>query len=127
MICNGPRDYLRRDFLHVRRETMSQYLAKHIRYADLESDEWLKARTGASHSARAGELFGDSLRWRQWLRRNLWPRMPFRPTLRFFYMYLLRLGILDGRAGWDLAMLMASYEYMISLLYRQKQAALRKA
>ena len=35
-------------------------------------------------------------------------------------MYFIRLGILDGKAGWHLAMLMVSYEYMIGLLHRQK-------
>ena len=35
-------------------------------------------------------------------------------------MYVFKLGFLDGRAGWHLARLMACYEYMISLLYRDK-------
>jgi hypothetical protein len=35
-------------------------------------------------------------------------------------MYLAQLGFLDGRAGYRMAMLMASYEYMIELLYRDK-------
>ena len=37
-------------------------------------------------------------------------------------MYFFRLGFLDGRAGWHLARLMASYEYMITLLYKEKMA-----
>jgi len=31
MVCNGPSDYLRAEMLHIRRETISRYLAKHIR------------------------------------------------------------------------------------------------
>ena len=46
--------------------------------------------------------------------------VPGRPMWRFLYMYIVRLGFLDGRVGWHLASLMASYEYMISLLYRDK-------
>jgi hypothetical protein len=46
--------------------------------------------------------------------------MPARPLWRFLYMYLARFGFLDGRAGWHLAWLMASYEYMISLMYHDK-------
>jgi hypothetical protein len=42
-------------------------------------------------------------------------------------MYLVRLGFMDGRVGWHLAMLMASYEYMISLLYRDKLVRRREA
>jgi hypothetical protein len=35
-------------------------------------------------------------------------------------MYFWRLGFLDGPAGWRLARLITSYEYMITLLYREK-------
>ena len=34
--------------------------------------------------------------------------------------YIARFGFLDGRAGYHLAWLMASYEYMISLMYHDK-------
>lgn len=127
MICNGQTRYARHLLLHIRRETISDYIAKHIRYADLESEEWVKHRLGQSSSARPQDLFPSSLGLRQRLRRELWPRLPFRPLARFLWMYFIRLGFLDGRAGWDLAMLMASYEYMISLLYRDKLRAARKA
>ncbi len=124
MICDGPTQYMEHEMLHVRCETMTQYIDKHIRYADLESDEWVKQRIGQSHGAQTGKLFRDMLRYRQWIRRNIWPRTPFRPMLRFIYMYIFRLGILDGRPGLSLANLMANYEYMISLLYRDKMVRL---
>lgn len=120
MVCDGPTAYLRGLMLHIRRETIGEYIAKHIRYADMESDEWLKQRLGSDRSARAGSLFRDAGRFRLILRRDVWPRVPMQPLIRFVYMYLFRLGFLDGAAGWHLACLMASYEYMIKLLYRQK-------
>jgi hypothetical protein len=120
MICSGPTAYLKHEMLHIRRESINTYLAKHIRYADMESDEWVKWRLGHSGGAEAKELFRDVLRYRQWLRRNVWPLLPARPAWRFFYMYVFKLGFLDGRAGWHLARLMSCYEYMISLLYHDK-------
>jgi hypothetical protein len=36
-------------------------------------------------------------------------------------MYIVRLGFLDGAAGWHLARLMACYEYMIGLLFAEKR------
>jgi glycosyltransferase involved in cell wall biosynthesis len=126
MICKGPVAYLRNEMLHVRRETISQYIQKHVHYAELESDEWVKWKLGRSKGARAGALFNDLLRLRQWLRREVWPRLPMRPMWRFLYMYLIRLGFLDGRAGWHLAWLMSNYEYMIGVLYEEKLAAIRQ-
>ena len=124
VICEGQTAFLESDMLHIRRESIWQFLDKHIRYAELESDEWIKARTGAGGGAPSQRLFRHALRYRQWLRRNMWPRLPFRPLSRWGYIYIVRLGFLDGVAGWHLAWLMACYEYMISLMYRHKLAAL---
>jgi glycosyltransferase involved in cell wall biosynthesis len=120
MICDGPTDYMRGEMVHIRTESTHQYIAKHIRYADLESNEWVNLKLGRSRTAPSHQLFKDALRYRSWLRRELWPRMPMRPLWRFLHMYVARLGVLDGKAGWHLARLMASYEYMISLLYEDK-------
>jgi len=120
MVCDGATQYLRNPMLHIRRESVTQYIAKHVRYADLESDEWVKRKLGRSEGAQPHRLFRSMLAHRQWLRRHIWPRLPWRPLWRFLYMYVVRLGVLDGRAGLSLAFLMASYEYMISLLYHDK-------
>lgn len=124
MVCDGPQEHMRNLMLHLRRETISAYLIKHIKYADMESDEWIKLKTGEAAAATPGRLFKRLLRYRMWLRRDVWPVMPGKPIVRFVYMYLFKLGILDGAAGWHLSCLMASYEYMISLLYQEKLARL---
>jgi hypothetical protein len=43
-----------------------------------------------------------------------------RPLVRFVFMYVVRLGVLDGVPGLHLATLMANYEYMIGMLYKDK-------
>lgn len=127
MTCDGPSEYLTHEMLHIRRETISVYLAKHIRYADMESTEWVKIKTGEAGAAKATTLFTGLKGLRQWLRREMWPRMPMKPLVRFLYMYFVRFGFLDGRPGWHLALLMASYEYMIGMLYRDKLFRLKQA
>ncbi len=127
MVCAGRTAYLPHYMLHLRRESLSQYIAKHIGYADMESNEWIKRKCGQSTTARTSQLFEESLFIHQWTRRNIWPKTPFRPAVRFMYMYCLRLGFLDGLAGWHLAWLMANYEYMIGLLYAEKLSQLRQS
>jgi hypothetical protein len=39
---------------------------------------------------------------------------------RLVSMYVLRLGMLDGPAGWHLARLAAGYEYMARLMFEDK-------
>jgi glycosyltransferase involved in cell wall biosynthesis len=120
MVCYGPTDYLHAEMLHLRRESLSRYLEKHIRYAELESEEWVKWRLGESTMGKSASLFKDILAVRQWVRRNVWPRLPGRPLWRFIYMFFFRFGFMDGLPGWHLARLMACYEYMIGLLYKEK-------
>jgi hypothetical protein len=48
-------------------------------------------------------------------------RMPFRPTLKFLWMYVLKRGFLDGRAGYDYCRLQSIYESMIVLKMREIQ------
>jgi len=42
-------------------------------------------------------------------------RLPLRPFIVFCYLYFLRLGFLDGRAGLIYCKLRAVYEYMIDI------------
>jgi glycosyltransferase involved in cell wall biosynthesis len=123
MLCPGPTKYLRHEMLHIRNESIQQWIAKHIKYADLEASEWVKNNFGGGSEANARALFQDLLKYRQYIRRLIWPRLPMRPWWRFFYMYFWRAGFLDGYAGWRLARLMCSYEYTITLLYHEKLLA----
>lgn len=41
--------------------------------------------------------------------------LPMRPFLRFVYMYIFRMGFLDGRAGWVYCIMLSIYEFMISV------------
>ena len=103
MVCDGPRGELRNEMLHIRGESAHEWIRKHVRYADLESDEWVKRRFGQEAGASAQQLFKRLLRYRQYLRREIWPRTPLKPLLRFIYMYFLRLGFLDRAAGLHMA------------------------
>jgi len=48
-------------------------------------------------------------------------RMPGRPFLVFCYLYLLRMGFLDGRAGLTYCILRCIYEYMIDIKVKELQ------
>jgi glycosyltransferase involved in cell wall biosynthesis len=52
-------------------------------------------------------------RWRE--TKRLAARMPFRPLLRFIFVYFFRRGFLDGVAGFRYSVMLGIYEYMINL------------
>jgi glycosyltransferase involved in cell wall biosynthesis len=105
---------------HSFNKGLADWWAKHIRYAQFEAQESLK-------TLRAGQVdwaglfsFRDPVRHRRALK-SLSMRLPFRPLLRFLYMYVLRLGLLDGGAGLTYCRLLAMYEYMIVLHMKELQ------
>lgn len=46
-------------------------------------------------------------------------RLPFRPLLTFCFLYILKLGFLDGKAGFHFSFLRSTYEYMILLKMKE--------
>lgn len=46
-------------------------------------------------------------------------RMPFRPVLTFCFLYFVKLGFMDGKAGFHFSLMRSIYEYMISLKMRE--------
>lgn len=53
--------------------------------------------------------FGSPIERRRWMKR-IARRLPMRPTLRFFYSYVLKRGFADGYAGYVMSSLLAWYE-----------------
>jgi hypothetical protein len=51
-------------------------------------------------------------------------RMPFRPALTFIFLYFVKLGFLDGKAGFHFSLMRSVYEYMISLKIRELKSDL---
>jgi len=50
--------------------------------------------------------------------RRIYLSLPFKSGVRFFYMYVVKAGFLDGRRGFDLARLSAIYETVVSMKQR---------
>ena len=92
------------------------WFERHNRYSSIEARELIADR---EFSFSPKELFSaDPLRRRKSLKQLAY-RLPGRPILVFIYLYLIRLGFLDGRAGLRYALLRSIYEYMIDVKVRE--------
>ena len=105
---------------HSFKKGLSDWMRKHIRYAELEALESLQHTRSGQIDWKGLFAIQDPVRHRRTLK-SISYRLPFRPTLRFLYMYLFRLGLLDGRAGFTYCRLLAIYEYMIVLRIMELQ------
>lgn len=93
---------------------IQDWVEKHNRYSTDEARHFLEEGIGQPMDWPALLAVSDPTRRRRALKR-LFFRLPFRPTLRFLYMYLFKLGFLDGRAGLTYCRLLRIYEYLIVL------------
>ncbi len=112
-LTTGRTGYLQGHFLHHPfNRGIAHWLHRHNQYSSMEAQ------------ALAGEI-KDRVPWRAFFSREparrrkalkqLAYRLPCRPLLVFCYLYFVRLGFLDGRAGLAYCRLRAIYEYMIDL------------
>ena len=114
-VCAGPTSFLQETYPHyTASKGLSRWLEKHNRYSSDEAAETLRQlNTG---TLKWGQLFfGKTEVERRRSLKDLSLRLPLRPLLRFFYMYFLLGGCLDGRPGFTWCTLQAFYEYLIVL------------
>ncbi len=58
---------------------------------------------------------------RRFLKTRVLPNLPAPWVAKFLYMYVGLGGFLDGGAGWNLSLLISSYEYFIQLKFHELQ------
>lgn len=112
MIVEGKTGYLKHLLLHEDRRGLEHFIAKHNRYSTLEALEIYSA-----HERWPGfKAFAfDRVTRRRYLKNRILPHLPMPWVLRFIYMYILKTGFLDGRAGWYLCLFISSYEFFIRM------------
>jgi glycosyltransferase involved in cell wall biosynthesis len=117
-VINGPHGYLHSMFDHFNfSKGLTEWFDKHNRYSLLEAMEGMKLLKEPRPGL--GDLLAlDPFRRRKALK-DLSFRMPFRPTLKFLWMYFLKRGFLDGRAGAIYCRLQSMYEYMIVIKMKE--------
>lgn len=119
-IVDGAHGYLMNYLLHYNfSKGLTEWFDKHNKYSQMEALEGiklLKKEAGAQPS-----LFSHDPFLRRKALKNLSFRMPFRPLLKFIYLYVFKLGFMDAYPGWVYCRLQAMYEAMIVLKMKELQ------
>jgi len=117
-VVKGPEGLLQNHFEHYTfGKGMGAWFDKHNRYSSDEARESLKSLAEARVDWT--EMIRGEPSARRRALKELSFRLPCRPLLRFLYMYVLRLGFLDGLPGYHYCRLLAIYEYMIVLKMKE--------
>lgn len=125
-VIKGPEGRFNSHFLHYTfNNGISAWFDKHNKYSDKEALESQRELRPLGVCAR--ELLSRSSVDRRRALKELSIRMPLRPFFRFIYMYFVRAGFLDGRAGLTYCTMLTAYEYMIVLKIREAKLRKREA
>lgn len=101
-ILDGTAGYLMQPFDHDDRKPLSDWVAKHNRYAGLEADEFFQETVAGGYDSSIRIRFrGSQAERKRWIKLKVWNRLPLllRPFAFFLRNYFLKLGFLDGTAG----------------------------
>ena len=105
LIVNGATAHLRFEMEHYAFPSVEVFVEKHNRYSNWE------ARVALDPEVANAKLQHTGVARRRRLKRFA-ARLPFRPLLRFLYIYIWQRGFLDGREGYYFARLHAFYEFL---------------
>jgi len=115
VILEGAVGYLKNDMEHKDFKDIYHWLERHNRYSNWEARVYYNLLSGKNDSGMLrANLFGEAVERKRFLKK-VWVRLPFKPMLRFILFYIIRLGFLDGKAGYVYGRLLSQYEYQIGV------------
>lgn len=87
------------------------WFEKHNRYSSMEAESMVLFKSGSNLKMK--DMFDSDPSIRRKFIKTLIYKLPGRPLIMFFLLYLFKGGFLDGAAGFRFCVLRSFYEYMI--------------
>jgi glycosyltransferase involved in cell wall biosynthesis len=116
VVVNGPTARLKSEIDHYAFPTVEAFIEKHNRYSNWE------ARVAVEGKLSKEQILAHEHVDLKRRLRAMSQHLPFRPLLRFLYIYIWQKGFLDGRAGYYFARLHAVYEFLcVAKIYELRQ------
>lgn len=121
VIVNGPTGRLRCEMDHYAFPSVEVFVEKHNRYSNWEARVSAERKLAGSNAQISSSAVGRRRKLKEFSQ-----HLPFRPLLRFLYIYVWQKGFLDGREGYYFARLHAVYEFLsVTKTYELTRAANR--
>ena len=98
---------------------IAEWVEKHNRYS---GEEALLAAQLVRQPLQAGDLFSREAMVRRRAMKRLHARMPARWIAKFLYLYVIRLGLLDGYPGFAYCLLQGFYDFLITVKIRERRS-----
>lgn len=121
-VYEGEAGYIQTPYPHYTcSKGLSRWIEKHNRYSTDEAKETITQWEKRKKINWKQLFFGETEVIRRRALKDLSLKIPLRPLIRWFYMYFILRGFLDGKAGFAWCTLQAFYEYLILLKVEELQ------
>ena len=100
---------------------LDHWLNRHNSYSTLEARQIINNRRNKESFSFKAAFFERDFARRRFHQKELFYRMPARPLLKFFLLYVVKFGFLDGKPGFTYALLVSIYETMIVLKVKEME------
>ncbi len=117
IVMPDPVGYLAEPMTHHDRRGLEYFYAKHNRYSTLEAQQLYSEITQRKTISAPANITAETRR-RRWLKRHALRWIPLPGLWRFIYMYIYRLGFLDGNTGYRFCRFIAHYDSMVAFKLR---------
>jgi glycosyltransferase involved in cell wall biosynthesis len=98
---------------------ISHWLNRHNSYSTFEAQQ-IHENLHQSNTFNIIKAFiNKDFQSRRYHQKELFYRLPVRPLMKFFILYFMKRGFLDGKPGLTYAILQSIYEYMINLKVKE--------
>jgi glycosyltransferase involved in cell wall biosynthesis len=94
---------------------IDHWVDRHNGYSKFEARQIISNRQLDGSFSFFKAFFERDFHKRRFHQKEMFYRVPFRPLIKFLLLYIVKMGFLDGRAGFSYAVLQAIYEYFIVL------------
>ena len=126
-ILEGRAGRLQNDLIHENLRDMTFWIEKHNRYSTQNAHLYYDLLGSGALNGINPRLLGTQAERKRFIKQRIWPHLPARSLWFFLYLYILRLGFLDGVHGLRFCLMHAIFQEFTSMklweLQRYKQGA----
>jgi glycosyltransferase involved in cell wall biosynthesis len=121
VLVEGKTAHLRTEMDHYAFPSVDVFVEKHNRYSNWEARVSVDRFLNEKSTLQQGNVN------KRRLLKKISQKLPFRPTLRFLYVFLWQKGFLDGKEGYYFARMHAMYEMLcVAKTFEMKKCTNRK-
>ena len=98
-----------------------EWLEKHNRYSTMEAIHRVQEKESLSNRLKLKDFFSNDPQVRRVAVKKAYYSLPARPFVAFIGLFVFKMGMLEGRAGFTFSLLRSIYELMIDLKVKEIQ------